>query len=117
MNEEIKKILNYIGVDDDNPNMGTKAKRNLLTKVLEYCIASESGNYNNWVGMISMKLNMSVRTVKENYIEPLISANILYRNDNSIRYLGVPVKENQEELAVSIAEAKKRREKIQKTEE
>lgn len=114
-NQEIKKILNYIGVDDDNPNMGTKAKRNLLTKILEFCINSGSGNYNSWVGLISIRFNMSVRTVKENYIEPLITANILNRDNNVIRYLGIPVKENSEELEKAISEAKKRREgKIEK---
>jgi hypothetical protein len=87
---EIKKILLFIGVDDDNPNMGTKAKRNLFTKVLEFCISNKEGSYSGWVGLLSMRFNMSVRTVKENYIEPLIDLGILDRNSNKIRYLGVP---------------------------
>lgn len=113
---EIRRVLSFIGVDDDNPNMGTKAKRNLFTKVLEFCISSKEGSYSSWVGLLSMRFNMSVRTVKENYIEPLIDLGILDRNSNKIRYLGVPSSPEEEKADIEEL-TKKAREKAKKNEE
>jgi len=113
IDNEIKALLIYIGVDEDNPNMGTKAKRNLTTKVLRFCIESSEGKYSAWVGLLSMRLNMSTRTLKENYFEPLIDIGVLDKGNNTIKYIGIPKSKEEElkDLDKAVEEAKERRKK------
>lgn len=86
----IEEIMNYLGLNSQNPNMGTKNKRVLMEKAL--ILLKQYNNLENDVviGRLSLRLNLTVRTVRENYVEPLICEGIIVSVGSKLFFKGIP---------------------------
>lgn len=86
----IRDVLDYLGLDGENPNIGTRNKQVIMTKVL-YCLQKwKTGQYYNWIRRLSLRLNLSVRTTRENYIDPLIAEGIIREDKGELTFVGIP---------------------------
>ena len=86
----IVEIIKHLGLDSENPNIGTKNKQRLMVKALTLLKMWKTCNYDNGINRLSLRLNMTVRTIRENYIDPLISEGILRKTGSQIVFVGIP---------------------------
>jgi hypothetical protein len=77
----------------ENPNLGTENKQRLMERVLEYIIEWKTGTYKKWISGLSIRLGLTVRTVRENYIDPLIVEGIIKRIGSKLVFIGIPDKD------------------------
>jgi hypothetical protein len=95
-NPSLEEIYNYLGLHENNVQGKQKIKIQNLRRVIALCYDLEQGHYNEWIDRLSIPLGLSTRKVREDYIDPLISIRIVYRDGfNMVRFLGVP--KNKEE--------------------
>ena len=87
---EIAGIIKYLGLDEATPNTGTRNKRDLMKRALTLLKTWESGTPEEWSNRLSLRLNISARTAKDNYIEPLIQEGIIQKENSRLVFYGVP---------------------------
>lgn len=93
--EELEEIRNYLGTDSDSPNAGTRARQILIENAVKLCRKWGTGKYKEWLYWLSLKLNLSVRNVRDNYIAVLLETGIIKENnDGTLEYAGMPKKES-----------------------
>jgi len=86
--------IEYLGLDREGPNWGTRNKQELMRRMLEYLSSWRKGSYDEWRHKLSNRLGLSPRTVKENYLDPLIKENIITRNGSQLEFTGPPEEEH-----------------------
>jgi len=87
---EVFKIIKYLDLNIENPNIGTKNKQRLMERTLGYMKNWQTGAYEEWINRLSLRLNVTVRTVRENYVDPLISEGIIKKIGSQIVFVGIP---------------------------
>ena len=93
--ELIKKSIEYLDLDRVGPNRGTNNKLELMKSVLYYISAWETGSYKSWTNKLSIRLGLAPRTVKDNYLHPLIEEGIIAKDGSLLRFVGPPENENE----------------------
>lgn len=86
----VTEIIKYLDLDIDNPNIGTKNKQRLMERALTYMKHWRIGTYTEWRDRLSLRLNVTVRTVRENYLDPLITEGIIKRTGSYVTFQGMP---------------------------
>lgn len=86
---EVEKILEYIGADKRSVNVGTKVKYDILTAVITLCMKVKDTPLNVLTSRLSLACNVTPRTMKEGYLEPLIDIGILKYKNNVVTYIGL----------------------------
>ena len=94
--KNIPMLIRYLGLDEATPNTGTKNKRELMERALTLVKKWESGSAEEWSSRLSLRLNISSRTAKENYLEPLIQEGIVKKVDSRLFFIGLPVEDEEE---------------------
>lgn len=89
-NDDISQIVAFLDLDAETPNVGTRNKMRLMIRTLAYLKQWKSGSYDEWVARLSVRLNVSVRTVRDNYLDPLISEGIVKRLGSKLVFKGLP---------------------------
>lgn len=87
---EVNKIIKYLDLNIENPNIGTKNKQRLMERTLSYLKKWQTGSYEEWINRLSLRLNLTVRTVRENYVDPLISEGIVKKVSSQVVFVGIP---------------------------
>lgn len=88
--KDIRDVLDYLGLKGENPNVATKNKQVIMTKALYYMQKWKRGLYYNWIRRLSLRLNLSVRTTRENYVDPLIAEGIIKEDKGELTFIGIP---------------------------
>jgi len=87
---ETDKILNHLGASSSNRNVGTKVKMEILRAVIDNCIGKKDIPIPTLVSILSLRCNVTPRTMKEGYVEPLIDVGILKSvGNNCVSYIGI----------------------------
>lgn len=84
------EIIKYLGIDLENPNTGTRNKRRLMEKVLILMRDWKACGYDDAVNRLSLRTNMSVRAIRENYVDPLIAEGLIKKIGSQIVFVGLP---------------------------
>lgn len=87
---DVIKIIKYLDLNLENPNVGTRNKQRLMERTLAYMKKWHTGTYDEWINRLSLRLNVTVRTVRENYIDPLISEGIVKKMGSLLVFVGIP---------------------------
>jgi hypothetical protein len=96
MNEdaELEEIRDYLGTNSETPNVGTRTRQILMEIAVKLCRKWKTGSYKKWLYWLSLKLNLNVRNVRENYLAVLVETGIIKQNeDGTLQYVGLPKKE------------------------
>jgi hypothetical protein len=88
--EEILNVFEYLEVDAECPNAGTKARQSLMKKAVVLMQSWKTGTYREWLYRLSLKLNLNPRNVRESYLSPLIAEGIIDENNGQLRFVGIP---------------------------
>ena len=88
--EEILNVFEYLEVDAECPNAGTKARQSLMKKAVVLMQSWKTGTYREWLYRLSLKLNLNPRNVRESYLSPLIAEGIIDENNGQLRFAGIP---------------------------
>lgn len=92
--EELEKIRDYLGTNSETPNLGTRTRQILMELAVKLCRKWKTGTYREWLYWLSLKLNLNVRNVRENYLAVLLETGIIkLNNDGILQYIGLPKKE------------------------
>lgn len=86
----LRNIIKYLDLSSGTPNIGTRNKRILMERTLVYLVEWHSGTYDEWINRLSLRLNLTVRTVRENYVDPLISEGIVRKTGSQVVFVGIP---------------------------
>jgi hypothetical protein len=92
--EELEEIRNYLGLNSDTPNVGTRTRQVLMEIAVKLCRKWKTGTFKEWLYWLSLKLNLNVRNVKENYLFVLLETGIIQNKDGMLQYVGMPKKES-----------------------
>jgi len=60
--------------------------KNAITRISEWRI----GSYSLWISKLSIRLGLSKRTVRDNYINPLIEESIIVKIGSKLYFIGPP---------------------------
>jgi len=82
--------IKYLGYDREAPNWGTKNKQEIMKRAIHYFAEWKSGLYDQWVNKLCNRLCLTPRTVKSNYLDPLIFEGIITRDNDFIVFKGPP---------------------------
>ena len=66
--QNTEALIRYLGLNEATPNTGTKNKRDLMVRALTLLKDWELGSVEEWSNRLSLRLNISAKTAKENYI-------------------------------------------------
>ena len=93
----VAKCIEYLDLNRVGPNRGTNNKLELMKNTLYYISAWGMGNYKSWINKLSIRLGLTPRTVKDNYLHPLIEEGIIAKDGSQLRFVGPPENEKEEE--------------------
>lgn len=82
--------IKYLELDKEGPNRGTKNKQELMKRILTHIYNWGTGGYDEWISKLSIRLGLAPRTVKENYLNPLIKEGIIKQTDSQLYFVGPP---------------------------
>lgn len=91
---EVSRCIEYLGLDKEGPNRGTRNKQELMKRTLTYVSEWKEGDYNDWISRLSIRLGTTTRTTKENYLDPLISEGIISRAGHQVAFKGAPTEDS-----------------------
>jgi len=94
--DPVTKSIEYLDLDREGPNRGTNNKLELMKRVLYYISAWGTGSYKEWINKLSIRLGLAPRTVKDNYLHPLIEEGIIAKDGSLLRFVGPPENEKEE---------------------
>ena len=97
LNPKVFECIEYLDLDKEGPNRGTKNKQELTIRVLEYVSKWGEGSYPDWKSRIATRLGLSPRAVKENYLDPLIREGIVGRVGHNVFFNGAPKSDSSED--------------------
>ena len=86
----VAKCIVYLDLDRISPNRGTNNKLELTKNTLYYISVWETGTYKSWICKLSLRLGLVPRTVKDNYLRPLIEEGIISKVGSQLRFIGPP---------------------------
>jgi len=86
----VARCIEYLDLDRLGPNRGTNNKLELTKNTLYYISAWETGSYRSWAFKLSIRLGLAPRTVKDNYLRPLIEEGIIRKDGSQLRFVGPP---------------------------
>jgi len=90
--EEIKEVLKYLGRDELDSKGDVKDRH--LGQVLVYCQMWKNGSLQELVDRLTIRVGISSRYIKANYVQPLITEKILrivrMKHDVCWAWVGVP---------------------------
>ncbi|MHA1974137.1 MAG: hypothetical protein ACTSW1_14155 [Candidatus Hodarchaeales archaeon] len=87
----VQECIKYLGLDIQAPNYGTRNKQELMKQVISLTAKWDRGSYDKWVNLLSIRLGLQHRKVKQNYLQPLIGVGILLRHGNYVVFNGLPM--------------------------
>jgi hypothetical protein len=87
---DVVKVIKYLDLNLENPNIGTRNKQRLMERALAYMKKWRTGTHDDWINRLSLRLNLTVRTVRENYVDPLISEGIIHKTGSQLVFVGIP---------------------------
>lgn len=90
LHSRVSEVIKYLDLDREGPNRGTRNKQELMKRLLYYVSAWGEGSYDEWISKLGTRLGLSPRTVRENYINPLIKDCIIKREGSQLLFVGVP---------------------------
>lgn len=70
--DPVLKSIEYLDLDRVGPNRGTNNKLELMKRTLYYISSWGTGSQRSWISKLSIRLGLAPRTVKDNYLRPLI---------------------------------------------
>jgi len=82
-------VIKHLDLDKESLNIGTKNKQRLMERTISYVAKWHEGTYDAWIKRLSIRLNISTRTVRENYLDPLISEGIIKRIGSELAFVGL----------------------------
>jgi len=86
---EVDKIMDYLGASRSNRNIGTRVKMTILENVILICLDKKDITIDKLVSILSLSCNVTPRTMREGYVEPLIDVGILRKSGNVVSYIGI----------------------------
>lgn len=89
--------IKYLGLERGGPNRGTKNKQELMIQTIELLAKWGAGEKIKWVSMLCNRLGLTPRTVRENYLDPLIQESIIVKIGSKLYFVGPPVEITQDE--------------------
>jgi len=95
--KSIAMIVKHLGLNEATPNTGTKNKRDLMERALTILREWKTGTAEEWTNRLSLRLNVSPRTAKDNYIDPLIFEGIIKRVNSRLVFVGLPNEGDEDE--------------------
>jgi len=60
-----------------------------MERTLTYMKEWNTGTYNKWINRLSLRLNVTTRTVRENYVDPLISEGVIKRSGSQLVFVEI----------------------------
>ena len=84
------KTIKYLELNKECPNFGTKNKNELMKRMITTIFEWTSGTESEWRSKLSIRLNLSTRTVRENYLNPLIEEGIIVKIGSILYFVGPP---------------------------
>ena len=90
LNREVFRCIKYLDLDKEGPNYGTRNKQDLTIRTLKYLHEWQEGQYQEWNSRLALRLGISVRIVKENYVDPLIKEGIIGKAGSNVIFMGAP---------------------------
>lgn len=94
--DEIKDVLRFLGREELDSRGQVKDRH--LGQVLIYCQMWQKGSMTELIDRLCIRLGISSRYVKENYVQPLATEKVLdvirMGHDLTWRWVGVPKKSN-----------------------
>jgi hypothetical protein len=88
--DELDKIFDYLGLNTIS-DQRLKLKANIMKKVIYLCQQWRDGNEGDWIDRIANRTCVSTRKIREDYIDPLVTDEVLERAGNGlIRFAGLP---------------------------
>lgn len=75
-------------MDREGPNWGTRNKKELMKRALRYISEWQTGAYDEWKAMLCNRLGLTGRTVKDNYLDPLIREGIIVQTGDQLFFKG-----------------------------
>jgi len=61
-----------------------------MERTLAYMKKWQTGTYDEWKNRLSLRLNLTVRTVRDNYVDPLICEGIVKKIGSQVVFVGIP---------------------------
>ena len=92
----VSKSIEYLDLDRVGPNRGTNNKLELTKRTLYYISSWETGSVKSWTNKLSISLGLTPRTVKDNYLDPLIGVGIIRKDGMQLRFVGPPENDDEE---------------------
>ena len=89
-NDIINNSIKYLDLNREGPNWGTKNKQELMVRTLYYTSGWGTGSKDEWISKLSNRLGLAPRTVKENYLNPLIKEGIIKQAGSQLYFVGPP---------------------------
>jgi len=86
----VAKCIEYLDLDRVGPNRGTNNKLELMKRTLYYISSWGTGSVKSWIYKLSNRLGLAPRTVKDNYLDPLIEEGIIRKDGMQLRFVGPP---------------------------
>ena len=86
----VEKCIQYLDLDRVGPNRGTNNKLELMKRTLLYIASWGKGSEKSWTNKLSIRLGLAPRTVKDNYLGPLIEEGIISKVGSQLRFVGPP---------------------------
>lgn len=87
---DVRKVIDYLGLNSGGLNIDAMNKQIQMKRTLAYMKKWHKGTYNEWINRLSLRMNMTVRTVRENYVDPLISEGIVQKTGSQVVFVGIP---------------------------
>jgi hypothetical protein len=88
--DELGKIYDYLGLNTV-ADQRLKLKGNIMKKVIYLCQQWGEGNEADWIDRIANRTCVSTRKIREDYVNPLVTDEVLERSGNGfIRFVGLP---------------------------
>ena len=97
LDHEVYECVEYLDLHKEGPNRGTKNKQELMIRTLEYLHNWNEGIYNDWIRKLANRLSVTPRTVRDNYLDPIISEGIVGRVGHKVHFNGVPKSDSSED--------------------
>ena len=86
----VARCIEYLDLDRAGPNRGTNNKLELMKRTLYYISSWGAGSVKSWTNGLSIRLGLSPRTVKDNYLDPLIGEGIIRKDGMQLHFVGSP---------------------------
>ena len=90
LSPEVYDCIKFLDLDKEGPNRGTKNKQDLMIRTLQYISEWKEGIYEDWRSKLANRLGVTPRTIKENYLDPLIREGIVGKVGPKVFFNGVP---------------------------